>query len=760
MELCAAAQIQREELKSMNLLKRLLSLMLCIMMVLPCVGVQAAESAPYTVVMEEVELPSIETSAQQLGFLGLDADGNPQLKDGNYEKWIDRVDYTDAPYCLTFYQWLEENCAIHFDGDLLIDPTGAQQLSSGQYVYLVTQIKGTAQMNYTGNSSVDGENAWNAALPYVTENEKEAFAHISATYSAFDRDHPEVFWLSGQSRMLDSISYGYNSRGVVNFTQNLYFVLKSGDYDIRSEAFRDPDAIGNKIHELYSDAGIVYDIVSGVDGSANRYEKVKYFNSWLTANNHYNADTPSSNAFESISALTGAYGADAPVCEGYSRAFQVLCQTAGIPCVLVDGMADSGGTREGHMWNYVQMEDGNWYAVDVTWNDPFTGSDTHVSGYENEKYLLVGADTVIGSKAFLDSHPVENTVTVGGLGFVNGPVLSDDAYDPSTAPKPVVIPEVKRVGFTLSFEEIILVNFYYTVSDSADVVEHGMLVFNEAPARVDIAAANQVHRGIDTSVPNRYMGTTDGIVAKDMGDDRYYCAYALMADGTYVYSELAQYSPKQYAINMLGKDTATPQMKALCVAMLNYGAAAQNYFSYRTDELMNASLTDAQKAMVISYDESLFTGAVTADPGKTASFEKTGGFSRKSASVSFEGSFSINFYFTPDAAVAGDVKLYIWDMQDYSTVSGMTADNATETITMQLQSDGSYWGQVSSIAAKKIDDTYFVAGVYTDENGNVSCTGVISYSLSKYCMSNAYGRMGELSQATAMYGYYAEQLFR
>ena len=21
------------------------------------------------------------------------------------------------------------------------------------------------------------------------------------------------------------------------------------------------------------------------------------------------------------------------------------------------------------MWNYVQMEDGNWYAVDVTWDD-------------------------------------------------------------------------------------------------------------------------------------------------------------------------------------------------------------------------------------------------------------------------------------------------------------------------------------------------------------------------------------------------------
>jgi hypothetical protein len=31
--------------------------------------------------------------------------------------------------------------------------------------------------------------------------------------------------------------------------------------------------------------------------------------------------------------------------------------------------------------------------------------------------------------------------------------------------------------------------------------------------------------------------------------------------------------------------------------MLNYGAAAQNYFGYRTDDLMNADLTQAQKAL-------------------------------------------------------------------------------------------------------------------------------------------------------------------
>jgi hypothetical protein len=36
------------------------------------------------------------------------------------------------------------------------------------------------------------------------------------------------------------------------------------------------------------------------------------------------------------------------------------------------------------------------------------------------------------------------------------------------------------------------------------------------------------------------------------------------------------------------------------------------------------------------------------------------------------------------------------------------------------------------------------------------CTGIVSYSLSKYCINNAEGDKGELAQATAMYGYYAK----
>ena len=360
-----------------------------------------------------------------------------------------------------------------------------------------------------------------------------------------------------------------------------------------------------------------------------------------------------------------------------------------------------------------------------------------------------------------DSY-VADQVPATGHSFADGTCTGCGASDTNESePDTIVAPTLTGKSFTLSFEDEILVNFYYVISDTTNVVEQGMLVFNTNPATADISEAADVYAG-STYVPanGRYLNTTTGIPAKMMGDSRYYAAYAKLSNGSYVYSALHEYSPKKYAMNMLGKSTTSDKQKALCVAMLNYGAAAQSYFGYNTDNLMNAELTDAQRALVIDYDASLFTGAVAASAGKIGQFAATStGFQKKSATVSFEGAFSINYYFTPDVAVSGDMTLYYWFPEDYATAATLTVQNASGSMTMVPGSDGRYWGQVSGIPAKMLDETYYVAAVYTDAEGNTCCTGVIAYSLSKYCMNNASGAMGELAQNTAMYGYYAKLFF-
>ena len=63
--------------------------------------------------------------------------------------------------------------------------------------------------------------------------------------------------------------------------------------------------------------------------------------------------------------ILGVFDGTGAVCEGYARSFQILLNYSGVENLFVTGMA--GG--ESHAWNLVQLDDGNWYWCDLTWDD-------------------------------------------------------------------------------------------------------------------------------------------------------------------------------------------------------------------------------------------------------------------------------------------------------------------------------------------------------------------------------------------------------
>ena len=69
------------------------------------------------------------------------------------------------------------------------------------------------------------------------------------------------------------------------------------------------------------------------------------------------------------------------VCEGYTRAFQMLCGMAGIETKKLESNIMN------HTWNIVRI-DGEWYQVDVTWDDPSGGTDAE-SGAEGHYYFCM-----------------------------------------------------------------------------------------------------------------------------------------------------------------------------------------------------------------------------------------------------------------------------------------------------------------------------------------------------------------------------------
>jgi len=108
----------------------------------------------------------------------------------------------------------------------------------------------------------------------------------------------------------------------------------------------------------------------------------------------------------------------------------------GIPCILMAGNARSGSSEGGHMWNYVQMENGKWYAIDVTWDDPtVNGIRNVVSGFESHDWFLVGSTTVIDGLPFIESHPEQWEKSYSNDGsysweLLPGPILAPLAWTP------------------------------------------------------------------------------------------------------------------------------------------------------------------------------------------------------------------------------------------------------------------------------------------------------------------------------------------
>ena len=416
---------------------------------------------------------------------GTTAPDQPAAQDKGYD-WIDRVELPE--YASGFYDRLTDGSGakgfLMEDGGFAVDPK-ADDAFSGQparvdaaetltmeetplfasdgdslfdTIYFTDEYNrvdvaaGDTKINYASlkegdvvkTSSFNGVFVTKIVRDDSTYEAKrgETSAYISASYQAFDRDHPEIFWLSGKSK-LRMLTVGASNGAKETY---FFFVLADSDgFTLRGESYQAPGSV---------DAGIakrdaaVKEILATVNTSASRRDQVAALNKWLTEHNAYNSSADltaiGNDPHECLVALVGTVGETGPVCDGYSRAFKVLCDRLGIPCVLADGYARTGPDHEGefHMWNNVRMDDGAWYGVDVTWDDPVVKGQESVavSGYENENFLLVGKDTEIRGLTFAVSHPEADRVTAGNVVFSSGLQLSPVAYAPmSVTPAKVVL---------------------------------------------------------------------------------------------------------------------------------------------------------------------------------------------------------------------------------------------------------------------------------------------------------------------------------
>ena len=333
--------------------------------------------------------------------------------------------------------------------------------------------------------------------------------------------------------------------------------------------------------------------------------------------------------------------------------------------------------------------------------------------------------------------------------------IADPDYNPG-----VTMPTLTLKAPTLEFKDMVTVNAFYTAEDIQDVVEMGMITYSTKVSSWSVETAEHVIPGAPyVESTNRYFSTSQGIAAKYLGDTVYLAIYAKLSDGTYAYSKLASYSAVQYATSQLDK-SADVKLKQLVVAMLNYGAAAQQYFGHNTGTPANASLSAEQLALPEAYRASMVSTVPSASTEKQGIFVNNQGFASRKPAISFEGAFCINYFFTPNYVPDSGITLYYWSAEDYNANSVLTSSNATGKFKLEGTGTGEYRGDITGIAAKQLSEAVYVAAAYKS-NGTVWTSGVLGYSIGSYCSSQASkgSAIADLAMATAVYGYHAKAYF-
>lgn len=108
-------------------------------------------------------------------------------------------------------------------------------------------------------------------------------------------------------------------------------------------------------------------------------EKIRTVHNWIVCNITYNDNYyDRGDSFNHVSNLLNN---KTGVCQGYSVTFYIFMKQMGIPCTLVMGKTDNVS----HAWNAVKL-DGNWYYIDVTWDDPVVNGTSNYPGGDNISY--------------------------------------------------------------------------------------------------------------------------------------------------------------------------------------------------------------------------------------------------------------------------------------------------------------------------------------------------------------------------------------
>ena len=249
---------------------------------------------------------------------------------------------TGGPY---EYQYINISCA---EGSYRIEDTGAKmqtdrRFSPADYYFYRDQLETDAQ-----------KTAYDYILSKVEKMETPISLEGLPTHMDYDEfflvwysvliDNPQIFTVDDP--MIGEFTY-FGDGGVRSFS--IYYFEKRYNLHVMKKAYEQA----------------ITEALTVIDPYMTDYQKELALHDWLCKHVRYDYSIGEKTT-SSYSAIVKGLA----VCEGYSEAFTELLHRAGIDAATVYGyiLPEENYSNNSHAWNIVCI-DGNWYYVDVTWDD-------------------------------------------------------------------------------------------------------------------------------------------------------------------------------------------------------------------------------------------------------------------------------------------------------------------------------------------------------------------------------------------------------
>ena len=293
----------------------------------------------------------------------------------------------------------------------------SQEVISSTYYYgqlddnakiIYDALKENKENMKTGTYELDFGTQFNTLL-HTETGEQELQTAFQSAWNAYSYDQADLFYIDSQKLTL--MNEYVNVGGIVTY----HISIGPGDNE-------------NYLLDTFQEAGSIEQAESYIQNIVDQIveqtqndsvvEKARRIHNWLVSSVSYEESEENKNRFE----IYGALHDQRAVCEGYARSFKYLMEKVGVPCVLVSGTGtNSEGKSESHAWNYMQVNN-EWYAVDVTWDDPVVVGGGTPGTNTLYRYFLKG------SEEFYKDHKEENIISENSMSF-RFPTLSTTDYE-------------------------------------------------------------------------------------------------------------------------------------------------------------------------------------------------------------------------------------------------------------------------------------------------------------------------------------------